>query len=621
MAISPRFLQDLRDRLTLSEVIGGRIKMTRAGREYKACCPFHSEKSASFYVNDDKQFFHCFGCGAHGDALGFVMRHDNLSFIEAIEQLAVKAGMEVPRQTFQDVEQAKQDKSLYTLCEEAAKFFEGQLRLSHNHEIFDYLLKRNLTDDTIASFRIGYAPADEQALRKYLKARDFTDAQMIEAGVIRASSKGGDPYSFFRDRVMFPVMDVRGRVVAFGGRILPEHIRPLRNPDNKPPKYINSSDTPLFHKGRMVYGGQHARMAAQDNEIIVVEGYMDAIACHQAGFKGTVAPLGTALTEEQMMVLWKMIPHERKEPVLCFDGDNAGYRAAVRSIERIMPLLKPNQSVRFAFLPKGDDPDTFIQENGKDAFAQLIAKAVSAIDFIWAHNTANQKFDTPETRAGLSAKLDELAAHIPDAQLQYLYKQAFRDKTRALFSTFTKPAFSKGQGGNGYGDKKQPPPKVALPPLSKKRSNDLVPQILLLTLVNHPQTYGWVQESFHQLDYGAPDLRALSDSLTEVLEGPEAESLDREALLSHIRGIGLADIVDRLANERLYIHAGFARPDADPDKVLEGWKSLFNQWDNGRLVEDIEAAKAVLRSSMAPEDEDRMIALQHLRNEKGTGTD
>jgi DNA primase len=371
----------------------------------------------------------------------------------------------------------------------------------------------------------------------------------------------------------------------------------------------------------MVYAQQHARMAAQENEIVVVEGYMDAIACHQAGFKGAVAPLGTALTEEQMMVLWKMIPHERKEPVLCFDGDNAGYRAAVRAVERIMPLLKPNQSVRFAFLPKGDDPDTFIQENGRDAFAQLIGKAISALDFIWAHNTAGQKFDTPETRAGLSAKLDELAAHIPDAQLQYLYKQAFRDKTRALFSTYTKPAFTKGQGSGNFTGKNPPPPKVALPPLSKKRSSDLIPQILLLGVVNHPRIYGWVQESFHQLDPGSAELRGLSDSLVEVLEGPEAESLDRKALLSHINSLGLADIVDRLANERLYIHAGFARPDADPDKVLEGWKSLFNQWDNSRLLEDIEAAKAVLRSSMTPEDESRMIALQHLRNEKGTGTD
>ena len=228
MSISPRFIQDLRDRLTLSEVVASRIKLTRAGREFKACCPFHSEKSPSFYVNDDKQFFHCFGCGAHGDVLGFVMRHDNLSFIEGVEQLAAKAGMPVPRQSFQDVEQAHKDKSLYALCEDAAKFFEAQLYLPAYHDILEYMLKRNLSRDTMASFRIGYAPADEQAIRQHLAKLDYTDAQMIEAGVIRTSTKDGrPPYAFFRDRVMFPVTDPRGRVVAFGGRVLPEHIRPL----------------------------------------------------------------------------------------------------------------------------------------------------------------------------------------------------------------------------------------------------------------------------------------------------------------------------------------------------------------------------------------------------------
>lgn len=625
MSISPRFIQDLRDRLTLSEVIGGRIKLTRAGREFKACCPFHSEKSPSFYINDDKQFFHCFGCGAHGDVLGFVMRHDNLSFIEGIEQLAAKAGMQVPRQTFEDVEKAHKDKSLYGLCEETTKFFEAQLRLPANHEILDYLDQRKLGAETMASFRIGYAPADEQALRKYLKALDYTDAQMIEAGVLRASTKGGDPYAFFRDRVIFPVADVRGRVVAFGGRVLPEHIRPLRNPDNKPPKYINSSDTPLFHKGRMVYGQQHARMAANDHPIVVVEGYMDAIACHQAGFKGTVAPLGTALTEEQILVLWKMIPHDRKEPVLCFDGDNAGYRAAVRAVDRVLPLLKPNQSVRFAFLPEGDDPDTFIQENGAEAFTQLITtKAVSALDFIWTHHTAGQKFDTPETRAGLSALLDEIAVRIPDAQLQYHYKQAFRDKTRSLFNTFT-PRQSQGAAGgkSGYGPKTPPPPKVTLPPLSRKKSQSLTPQILLATLINHPDIYGSVQDSVHQIVPDTPELQALYDGLLDLLDTSDGDlgggGLDRTAVVAHLTGLGLADIVDRLASERLYIHAGFARPDADPDKVLEGWKSFWDQWDKSRLSEDIEAAKVALRASFTPENEDRMLALQQMQIDKDAG--
>lgn len=616
MSISPRFLEDLRDRLTLSEVIASRIKLTRAGREFKACCPFHSEKSPSFYVNDDKQFFHCFGCGAHGDVLGFVMRHDNLSFIEGVEQLAQKAGLQMPRQTFQDVEQSRKDKSLFALCEDTAKFFEAQLALPANHVILDYMLKRKLSADTLASFRIGYAPADEQALRQYLGKLDYTDAQMIEAGVLKASTKEGrPPYAFFRDRVMFPVTDPRGRVIAFGGRVLPEHIRPLRDPTNKPPKYINSADTPLFHKGRLVYAQQHARLAANDHPIIVVEGYMDAIACHQAGFRGAVAPLGTALTEEQIMVLWKMIPHDRKEPVLCFDGDAAGYRAAVRAVDRVLPLLKPDQSVRFAFLPEGDDPDTFIQEQGNDAFKQLITKSISALDFIWTHHTAGQKFDTPETRAGLQARLDEISSRVPDSQLQYHYKQAFRDKTRALFGgTFTNKVAKGGKFAAPLA------PKVVLPPLSKKRSSDLVPQVLLLTLINHPGIYPSIHEQFHQLDAGQPELQRVYDALHDLFEGLEPEALDRQAVLGHITALGLADIVDRLASERLYIHAGFARPDADPEKVLEGWKSFWGQWDNGRLREDIDAALAALRASLTPENEDRIRALQQIQMDKDTGT-
>lgn len=619
MSISPRFIQDLRDRLALSEVIGSRIKLTRAGREFKACCPFHSEKSPSFYINDDKQFFHCFGCGAHGDVLGFVMRHDNLSFIEGVEMLAAKAGMQVPRQTFEDVEKAHKDKSLYALCEDAAKYFEQQLRLPVNQEILTYLHQRKLDDETISSFRIGYAPADEQALRRHLKSLSYSDTQMIEAGVLRASSKGGDPYAFFRDRVMFPVSDVRGRVVAYGGRVLPEHIRPLRNPDNKPPKYINSSDTPLFHKGRMVYGQQHARMAANDHPIVVVEGYMDTIACHQAGFKGAVAPLGTALTEEQILVLWKMIPHDRKEPVLCFDGDAAGYRAAVRAIERVLPLLKPNQSVRFAFLPEGDDPDTFIQENGAAAFQELIGKkSVSALDFIWTHHTAGQVFDTPETKAGLSALLDGLAARIPDAQLQYHYKQAFRERSRTLFAAAAPSVVraSPGRSGKGRGDAS---PRVTLPPLSRKRAQSLTPQILLLSLLNHPGLYSEVQDLFHQFSPEEPELQKVYQVMLDLLDGDAGEGLDRTALFAHLTDLGLADIVERLACERLYIHAGFARPDADPDKVLEGWKCLWDQWDKSRLVDDIEAARLALRSSLTPENEDRIIALLQMQQDKDTG--
>lgn len=613
MSISPRFLQDLRDRLTLSEVIARRVKLTRAGREFKGCCPFHREKSPSFYVNDEKQFFHCFGCGAHGDVLGFVMRHDNLAFPEAIEALASQAGLEVPRQSFEDKEYSKKEKSLYALCEDTAKWFESQLHDNKNKEVLDYVAGRGLGDETINAFRLGYAPSDDQALRKYLLAQGYTDAQMIEAGVVKPSSSGREPYSFFRDRVIFPVADMRGRVVAFGGRILPEHMRPPHKGDFKPPKYINSMDTPLFHKGRTLYAGQHARMAAKDTPLLVVEGYMDVIACHQAGFKGAVAPLGTALTEEQIALLWKIIPHDEKEPVLCFDGDEAGYRAALRAAERVLPLLKPQQSVRIAFLPEGEDPDTFIRENGSSAFEGLIKRASPLIEFLWAHQIAGKQFSTPEARAGLSTRLDELAAAIPDAQLQYHYKQMFRDKLRSFFGNSWKDAKQKsGQGKQGA---------VVLPALGKQKAESLIPQIMLLTVLNHPNIYAFVADEFHRLEMGDAEIEPLYHSVLDILEtnlGEEEEPLDREGLLTQIKSQGLEEtLTGFLSRERLAVHAGFARPEQTEDVVVEGWKSLWNQWNRSMLQADLMAARLALVRDMTEENESRFFALKRAAEENG----
>ena len=329
MAIPSRFLNELRDRLTLSDIVGKRVKLTRAGREFKGCCPFHNEKTPSFTVNDEKQFYHCFGCGAHGDAIGFTMQSRNISFIEALEMLASEAGLQVPQQSPQEIEKAKVQKDLYALLEQSCQWFEKQLRDPKNAQALEYMRGRGTSDELLSQFRVGYGPADGQALRKHLLEQGFTDKQMIQAGVIKESTRGTQPYGFFRERILFPVSDRRGRVVAFGGRILPDHLRAPDRGDFKPPKYINSSETALFHKGRMLYGESHARQAAADDQpLIVTEGYLDVMACFSAGYRGAVAPLGTALTEEQIAILWQMIPRNQKNPVLCFDGDNAGRRAA-----------------------------------------------------------------------------------------------------------------------------------------------------------------------------------------------------------------------------------------------------------------------------------------------------
>lgn len=625
MSISPRFMQDLRDRLTLSEVIGRRVKLTRAGREFKGCCPFHREKSPSFYVNDDKQFFHCFGCGAHGDVLGFVMRHDNLSFIEATEALAAQAGLAVPQQSAQDQEYAKKEKSLYALCEATAKWFEAQLHDGRNHEVLGYLTGRGVSADMLDSFRLGYAPSDEQALRRHLKADGYSDVQMVEAGVIKMSTKGTEPYAFFRDRVMFPVTDARGRIVAFGGRILPDHMRPPSRGDFKPPKYINSADTPLFHKGRTLYAGQLARLAAKDHTLIVVEGYMDVMACHQAGFRGAVAPLGTALTEEQIAILWKTIPHDIKEPVLCFDGDEAGYRAALRAAERVLPLLKAHQSVRFAFLPEGDDPDTYIRDRGISAFSGLIERAIPLVEFLWTHNVAGRRFDTPESRAGLSGKLEELAAQIPERDLQYHYRQMFRDKLRVfLGGMWQGVGKNTGQGGKNSG-KKKINDVVILPPLGRRKADMLQPQILLATLINHPAIYPYFINEISRLEMGAGDLQSLAHVTAEILEteleNDSLEQLDRDALLAHIRARGLETVLENLLqNKPIMSHAGFSRADIGDDVAKDGWKSVWNQWDKSFEV-DLQHARQALSAAMTPENEERVKALLQIRQANEAATD
>lgn len=618
--IPPRFMHELRDRLTLSEVIARRVKLTRAGREFKACCPFHHEKSPSFYVNDDKQFFHCFGCGAHGDVIGFVMRNDNLSFIEAIETLAQQAGMEVPQQTPQEIAQARTEKDLYSLLDDTTRWFEGQLRQPAGADGLRYMKERGMPEEMLSSFRIGFAPADGHALPRYLKEKGYTDAQMIEAGVARRSESRKDVYSFFRDRVIFPVPDRRGRTVAFGGRVLPEHLRPLKPGDSKPPKYINSSETGLFHKGRMVYGEPHARQAANDGlPLIVVEGYLDVMASFGAGYRGAVAPLGTALTEDQIMALWKMIPGDPKIPILCFDGDEAGRRAAIRACARIMPLLKADHSVRLAFLPDGHDPDSLIRAQGKAAFDIVIESAISLVDFLWMHYTSGRNFDTPEERAGLTQTLDNEALRIPDRDVQHHYREAFRQKVREAFTPKPQPRNSArpertwtGKGGRGA---IPPVPAVQIrrPAFAEDRMALL---ILLACILNHPGLFGWVEEELGQLDLPEDRLTALKGAVIEALSGNP--DLDSAGLQDHLMGEGFEKELKNILSDGTYTHAGFARPQTELEFVRKGWQDTMSFMRRKSVWKELKAAGKALASEFSDENEQRILAL-HRSDRTGEG--
>ena len=623
MSISPRFMQELRDRLSLSEIIGRRVKLVRAGHEYKACCPFHGEKSPSFYVNDDKQFFHCFGCGAHGDAVGFVMRHDNLSFIEAIEALAPQAGLEVPRQTREDVEHAKQEKDLHALMAATTKWFQDQLHSPAHRDALQYVRERGLPDDVLSAFSVGFAPADGGALPKFLREQGFSEKQILDSGVARKSTRNNDLYAFFRDRVIFPVPDRRGRVVAFGGRVLPEHLRPIDPSQSKPPKYINSSDSPLFHKGRMLFGEPHARQAAIDGKpLIVVEGYLDVIACWRAGFTGAVAPLGTALTEDQIAVLWKMIPGDMKVPVLCFDGDNAGRRAAARACERILPHLRPDHSARIAFLPEGEDPDSLIQTKGAVAFQTIIDTAMPLADFIWMSQTEGRSFNTPEERAGLERTWLDETARIVDKAVQDQYRKLLLKKSSNLFWELdrAKQNASRGPGmGRGFGRDMGPKAKgrkIELPPLrspvveKERRAHS----ILLLILLNHPWLFEEVEEQFGALSISDSRLDSLRQMMIRTLS--EAPNLEKTPFYDHLSAYGFDKELQNLASDTMYVHAGFARPSAELQDVREGWvetiRSLYDQAER----QELRVAGQTLAGDFSTENEQRILALHQARQDQ-----
>lgn len=630
MSIPPRFLNDLRDRLTLSEVIGRRMKLTRAGREYKGCCPFHGEKTPSFTVNDDKQFYHCFGCGAHGDVIGFVMQHDNLSFIDAVEQLAAQAGMQVPKSSPQERQKAKEQKDLYTLMDETARYFSDQLAAPANKTALDYVLGRGIDKKTIGAFRIGYAPSDFSSLREHLKKKGYTDKQMIEAGVVRPSKQGKDPYAFFRDRIMFPVADRRGRIVAFGGRILPEDLRPPERGDYKPAKYMNSSDTPIFNKSRILYGEPYARQAVTDGSpVLVVEGYMDVIACAQAGFHGGVAPMGTALTDDQILRLWKLIPSDEKVPILCFDGDNAGQRAAFRASENILPLLKPNHSARFAFLPQGQDPDSLIKENGAQAFQTILDDALPLSKFLWQHYSASHDLTTPEGRAGLEAKLNEQADRIQDRTVQTYYRRAFKDMLFKAFR-YNKPAGSsknsQGYSGQKYGSSNRSgygnrggfpvpsPVQINRPNIQKE---NIWSAILLLCLINHPRLIDDIGEGFYLISFENSRLDDVRQSLLSFIDSKidSEDELDSALVKDYLIEEGYKTELDFIMSSAVYQHARYAQPDADYNDVMLLWretmKSLF---ESKNLRDEIQNVHNDLLKDFSKENEERLIALQNVKN-------
>ena len=589
MRFPPQFLDELRARLPVSDVVGRRVKLKKAGREWKGLSPFNKERTPSFFVNDQKGFYHDFSSGRHGDIFGFVMDTEGVTFPEAVERLAAMAGLAVPKMSEEAEAQEHRRRTLHDVIELAAKFFEATLATRAGARARGYLADRELDPATQIKFRMGYAPAERFALKEHLGAHGVSPEDMIEAGLLVAGDDIPLPYDRFRDRVMFPISDLSGRIVAFGGRAL--------DPE-APAKYLNSPETPLFHKGGMLYNGAAARAAAhQGAPVIAVEGYVDVIAMVTAGFAATVAPLGTALTEDQLALLWKMAD----EPILCFDGDQAGQRAAFRAIDLALPRLKPGKSLLFATLPDGQDPDDLVRSAGKGAVADVLAGARPLAQVLWMRETSAGRFDTPERRAGLEARIATATGVIEHEAVRKYYRQDLEARLRELFA----PQRSAGPGAGGrfqarsasgprgrfagkrpgrFGGPGDGEP-VNLAPMSPRLvtssivrgSRSALPAreaLILLALVNHPWLLDAHAEEVATIEFLNPDAdllrRGILDAAAEHVVGEPSEEASREfraAVASREHGALLARI------ERALTHPADwpARAGASPEDVRQWW--------------------------------------------------
>lgn len=553
MRFSDAFLDEIRQRLPISQVVGEHViwdkRKSQPGRgDMWACCPFHGEKSPSFHADDRKGIYHCFGCGVTGDHFRFLTEKAGMSFPEAVEKLAGMAGVQMPARDEREEARQEARKSLFDVMEMAAAYFEAALAHNIGARARGYLFERGVTAQAQARFRIGFAPDSRNGLKEHLAANGVTAQEMSDTGLV--ASREDDPltYDRFRNRVMFPITDFRGRIVAFGGRALSADV---------PAKYLNSPETVLFQKRLVLYNGMDARKAARDGKpVVVVEGYLDVIAAVMAGFEGAVAPMGTALTEDHLQLLWRMAD----APILCFDGDAAGIRAAERAAGLVLPLLAPGKTVKIATLPEGLDPDDLIKAQGRDAFADVLDRSRSLSDMVWSLETGGIVPETPEARAALEARLRERANSIGDQSVRRHYMQAFDEKLAAFFqpvrqpqrwdgprSNDRRPSGGRGQYGQPYGQRGTPR-LVVSDTLRNSRlvkpglAADPTPReaVILISLINHPALAETRLESLAHLEFGSPGARKLfSALLDQIMADHDISGADLKAALG-ARGFGPA---------------------------------------------------------------------------------
>jgi DNA primase len=619
MRFPPQFLDELRARLPVSEIVGKRVRLKKAGREWKGLSPFNKERTPSFFVNDQKGFYHDFSSGKSGDIFTFLMETEGVTFPEAVERLASLASLQMPKMSREaEVEEGRR-RTLHEVVDIAAKFFEAALASRAGARARGYLADRGLDPATQLRFRIGYAPSERFALKEHLGGLGVPVQDMIEAGLLVAADDIPLPYDRFRDRVMFPICDLGGRIVAFGGRALDKEAKA---------KYLNSPETTLFHKGGMLYNAATARKAAhQGAPVIVVEGYMDVIAMVTAGYEAAVAPLGTALTEDQLALLWKMVD----EPMLCFDGDAAGRRAAYRSVDLALPHLKPGKSLRFASLPQGHDPDDLVRSGGAGAIAEVLATARPLADVLWTREMEGGRFDTPERRAGLEARINGLMSAIGDEAVRRYYRQDFWQRLRNL-TTPSSPDRSaqagamrsrtSGRGGRDApfrsysgGRRQETDQGRALLPLSPRLQTSSIVRgsrtalppreaLILLAVFNHPWLLETEAEQLADLEFLNSDADTLRGVMLDItasrqpMQHPDGAPL-REAVMARDCGA----VLRRIEGALTHLADWPAREGAAPEDVRQWWNHVLTLHRKSRtLNKELKEAERALGEELSEQN-------------------
>jgi len=618
MRFPDSFLDEIRSRLPISEVVGQHVtwdkRKTNAARgDYWACCPFHGEKTPSFHAENRKGRYHCFGCGLSGDHFRFLSEVEGISFPEAVERLAGQAGLPMPVIDRRTIEREEKRASLFDVMEMATRFFEEQLQAPVGAKARAYLRERGLSPQIQKSFRLGFAPDSRNALKEHLAGKGVTKDQIEACGLVRHGPDVPVSYDWFRDRVMFPIPDSRGRVIAFGGRAL--------RPD-VPAKYMNSPDTDLFHKGNVLYNFARARKAAHERgTVIAAEGYMDVIALDGAGFLNAVAPLGTALTGNQLELLWRMA----QEPVLCFDGDSAGVKAAWRAIDLVLPGLMPGRSVRFALLPEGRDPDDLIRAEGAGAMQAVLDEALPLAEMMWRRETASGLFDTPEKRAALEARLREIVARIGDESVRRHYAQDMANRLAGLFGGPARRDDRQRRGSDERGRTPTATRLAALAPSASllnsamvKRGSTRLPlreAALVYSAVSHPAILAAHFDDFAELPLVSAAAAAMRRAVLDALAAFEADGveIDAEKLSGALALAGHGDMLAVMERQLRDNRIWQALPDAAFADALEGWRQAHALHLSAHtLNRELKAAEGALA---ADESEANFNRLVEIRNE------